>query len=278
MILVQNLHNNLVLKSHNLEVIKIIKSGPVSEISICNFDNIKAILRIDYPCASEINVDRKNEIFTLNQLKTLENTPEVLFSDLPHGILVWKYVEGIEFSFDENSSSDLLKKLGTEIKKIHDVDIPKNKKKYFSNDINFYRNLLNDFPKNMILSKGFDLYDKLNNSDIYVFSHNDLNKTNILWRDRFFFLDWEYSSFNHPLFDIASISNTYNLSKADRLILLKAYTNNKSSELNDKNLREWMLFNHYLEYIWNISLIQNGNIDQNALNLRKLEKKLKNII
>jgi thiamine kinase-like enzyme len=130
----------------------------------------------------------------------------------------------------------------------------------------------------MILSKGFDLYDKLNNSDNYVFSHNDLNKTNILWRDRFFFLDWEYSSFNHPLFDIASISNTYNLSKADRLILLKAYTNNKSSELNDKNLREWMLFNHYLEYIWNISLIQNGNIDQNALNLRKLEKKLKNII
>lgn len=130
----------------------------------------------------------------------------------------------------------------------------------------------------MILSKGFDLYDKLNNSDNYVFSHNDLNKTNILWRDRFFFLDWEYSSFNHPLFDIASISNTYNLSKADRRILLKAYTNNKSSELNDKNLREWMLFNHYLEYIWNISLIQNGNIDQNALNLRKLEKKLKNII
>jgi thiamine kinase-like enzyme len=191
---------------------------------------------------------------------------------------VWRYVEGIEFSFDENSSSDLLKELGTEIKKIHDVDIPKNKKKYFSNDINFYRNLLNNFPKNIILRKGFDLYDKLNNSDNYVFSHNDLNKTNILWRNKFFFLDWEYSSFNHPLFDIAAISNTYNLSKADRLILLKAYANNQSSELNDKNLREWMLFNHYLEYIWNISLIQNGNIDQNALNLKKLEKKLKNII
>ena len=71
-ILVQNLHKNLVLKNHNLEIIKTIKSGPVSEISICNFDNIKAILRIDYPCASEINVDRKNEIFTLSQLKILE--------------------------------------------------------------------------------------------------------------------------------------------------------------------------------------------------------------
>ena len=50
------------------------------------------------------------------------------------------------------------------------------------------------------------------------------------------------------------------------------------SALNDKNLREWMLFCHYLEYIWSISLIQNGKIDQNALNLKKLEKKLKNII
>ena len=274
----QNLHNNLVLKNHNLEIIETIKSGPVSEISICNFDNIKAILRIDYPCASEINVDRENEIFTLSRIKILGNTPEVLFSDLPHGILIWRYIEGIEFSLDENSSSDFLKKLGNEIKKIHDIDIPKNKKKYFSNDINFYRNLLSDFPENVILRKGFNLYDKLNNSDNYVFSHNDLNKTNLLWRDRFFFLDWEYSSFNHPLFDIASISNAYNLSKVDRAILWKANTNNEYSALNDKNLREWMLFCHYLEYIWSISLIQNGKIDQNALNLKKLEKKLENII
>ena len=274
----QNLHNNLVLKNHNLEIIETIKSGPVSEISICNFDNIKAILRIDYPCASEINVDRENEIFTLSRIKILGNTPEVLFSDLSHGILIWRYIEGIEFSLDENSSSDFLKKLGNEIKKIHDIDIPKNKKKYFSNDINFYRNLLSDFPENVILRKGFNLYDKLNNSDNYVFSHNDLNKTNLLWRDRFFFLDWEYSSFNHPLFDIASISNAYNLSKVDRAILWKAYTNKEYSALNDKNLREWMLFCHYLEYIWSISLIQNGKIDQNVLNLKKLEKKLENII
>ena len=274
----QNLHNNLVLKNHNLEIIETIKSGPISEISICNFDNIKAILRIDYPCASEINVDRENEIFTLSRIKILGNTPEVLFSDLPHGILIWRYIEGIEFSLDENSSSDFLKKLGNEIKKIHDIDIPKNKKKYFSNDINFYRNLLSDFPENVILRKGFNLYDKLNNSDNYVFSHNDLNKTNLLWRDRFFFLDWEYSSFNHPLFDIASISNAYNLSKVDRAILWKAYTNYEYSALNDKNLREWMLFCHYLEYIWSISLIQNGKIDQNVLNLKKLEKKLENII
>ena len=274
----QNLHNNLVLKNHNLEIIETIKSGPVSEISICNFDNIKAILRIDYPCASEINVDRENEIFTLSRIKILGNTPEVLFSDLPHGILIWRYIEGIEFSLDENSSSDFLKKLGNEIKKIHDIDIPKNKKKYFSNDINFYRNLLSDFPENVILRKGFNLYDKLNNSDNNVFSHNDLNKTNLLWRDRFFFLDWEYSSFNHPLFDIASISNAYNLSKVDRAILWKAYTNKEYSALNDKNLREWMLFCHYLEYIWSISLIQNGKIDQNVLNLKKLEKKLENII
>ena len=274
----QNLHNDLVLKNHNLEIIETIKSGLVSEISICNFDNIKAILRIDYPCASEINVDRENEIFTLSRIKILGNTPEVLFSDLPNGILIWRYIEGIEFSLDENSSSDFLKKLGNEIKKIHDIDIPKNKKKYFSNDINFYRNLLSDFPENVILRKGFNLYDKLNNSDNYIFSHNDLNKTNLLWRDRFFFLDWEYSSFNHPLFDIASISNAYNLSKVERAILWKAYTNNESSTLDDNNLREWMLFNHYLEYIWSISLIQNGKIDQNVLNLKKLEKKLENII
>ena len=274
----QNLHNNLDIKNHNLEIIKTIKSGPVSEISICNFDNIKAILRVDYPCARKINVDRENEIFILSQLKILDFSPEVLFSDLSYGILVWRYIEGIEFSLDEDSNKVFLKTLGAELKKIHDIDLPKSKKKYFSNDINFYRNLLNEVPENIILHRGFDLYDKLNNSNNYVFSHNDLNKTNLLWRDRLFFLDWEYSSFNNPFFDIASISNAYNLSKVDRAILWKAYTNNEYSALNDTNLREWMLFCHYLEYMWSISLIQNGKIDQNTLNLKKLEKKLKNII
>ena len=274
----QNLHNNLDIKNHNLEIIKTIKPGPVSEISICNFDNIKAILRVDHPCARKINVDRENEIFILSQLKILDFSPEVLFSDLSYGILVWRYIEGIEFSLDGDSNKFFLKKLGAELKKIHDIDLPKSKKKYFSNDINFYRNLLNEVPENIILHRGFDLYDKLNNSDNYVFSHNDLNKTNLLWRDRLFFLDWEYSSFNNPFFDIASISNAYNLSKVDRAILWKAYTNNEYSVLNDTNLREWMHFCHYLEYMWSISLIQNGKIDQNTLNLKKLEKKLKNII
>ena len=274
----QNLHNNLDIKNHNLEIIKTIKSGPISEISICNFDNIKAILRIDYPCVGKINVDRENEIFILSQLKILDFSPEVLFSDLSSGILVWRYIEGIEFSLDEDSNKVFLKTLGTELKKIHDIDLPKSKKKYFSNDINFYRNLLNEVPENIILHRGFDLYDKLNNSDNYVFSHNDLNKTNLLWRDRLFFLDWEYSSFNNPFFDIASISNAYNLSKVDRAILWKAYTNNEYSALNDTNLREWMLFCHYLEYMWSLSLIQNGKIDKKILNLKKLEKKLKNII
>ena len=274
----QNLHNNLDIKNHNLEIIKTIKSGPVSEISICNFDNIKAILRVDHPCARKINVDRENEIFILSQLKILDFSPEVLFSDLSYGILVWRYIEGIEFSLGKDSNEVFLKTLGTELKKIHDIDLPKSKKKYFSNDINFYRNLLKEVPENIILHRGFDLYDKLNNSDNYVFSHNDLNKTNLLWRDRLFFLDWEYSSFNNPFFDIASICNAYNLSKVDRAILWKAYTNNEYSVLNDTNLREWMHFCHYLEYMWSISLIQNGKIDQNILNLKKLEKKLKNII
>ena len=274
----QYLHNNLDIKNHNLEIIKTIKSGPVSEISICNFDNIKAILRVDYPCVGKINVDRENEIFILSQLKILDFSPEVLFSDLSYGILVWRYIEGIEFSLGKDSNEVFLKTLGTELKKIHDIDLPKSKKKYFSNDINFYRNLLKEVPENIILHRGFDLYDKLNNSDNYVFSHNDLNKTNLLWRDRLFFLDWEYSSFNNPFFDIASLSNAYNLSKVDRAILWKAYTNNEYSVLNDTNLREWMHFCHYLEYMWSISLIQNGKIDQNTLNLKKLEKKLKNII
>ena len=44
-------------------------------------------------------------------------------------------------------------------------------------------------------------------------------------------------------------------------------------------LEKWMLFGHYLEYIWAAYfVIQNGKIDPKDLNLQNLEKKLKNII
>ena len=69
----------IALKNHKLEIIKIIKSGPVSEISICNFNDIKSIIRIDYPSANKIKVDRENEIFILEHLRFLKSTPEILF-------------------------------------------------------------------------------------------------------------------------------------------------------------------------------------------------------
>lgn len=267
------------LKNHKLEIVKIIKSGPISEISICNFNDIKSIIRIDYPSANKIKVDRENEIFILEHLRFLKNTPEILFSDLSNGILVWRYIEGSEFLLEGRHKKNSIEILGKELNKIHSVDLPESRRKYFRDSINFYRKTLQEFSSNKILARGFKLYDELFKSDDLVFCHNDLNKTNLLWSNKLILLDWEYSSFNSPYFDIASISNTYNLSINERVIMLDSYNKKgKSLLFNNGILEKWMIFSHYLDYIWAASLVSHGKIDSKGINLQNLEKKLKNII
>ena len=45
-----------------------------------------------------------------------------------------------------------------------------------------------------MLKKALALYDQLNKDGVRkVLSHNDLHRSNLLWNNKYYFLDWEYS-------------------------------------------------------------------------------------
>ena len=57
-----------------------------------------------------------------------------------------------------------------------------------------------------VVKAGFELFDRLyEDSEDFVFCHNDINASNIFYNNDIKLIDWEYAGFNLPIYDILII-------------------------------------------------------------------------
>ena len=262
--------------SGDIELYDEIKSGPISKIYSCNFNNSNSIIRFDLPLASKLKLDRKKEITILKKISSLNLSPHILYKNYHEGILIWEYIPGVELSISNNQDF-ILQDLGQVLKKIHQIKLPKKLIKNFNESLFSYKELLHDLLEEKLIRKGFTLYSEIcNQDDPCVFSHNDLNRTNLLFSNKIYFLDWEYASFNSPYFDIASLIASFNLNKEETNILLKGYSGN-SFTINLEKLKKWVIFTYYLDYLWRKSIVKLDNSYYKSMKLDKIEHFLLNL-
>lgn len=232
-----------------------LSSSPITKIYSCIFNDVKAVIRFDLPAAHELSVDRQNEINILKAINHLGLSPEVLYYDIDTGILIWKFISGVEPSQAENKSNPhSLRDLGASLSSLHSLPIPENTVDIFSNSMILYRSLLDNSSEKILFDKALALFNKLEQDGAKrVLSHNDLHQKNILWNKKYYFIDWEYSGLNHPCFDIASLVRSFKLNQSQINELSIGYkVNNKFFRLDVLN--PWIEFIDYLEKIWSISL------------------------
>jgi len=232
-----------------------LSSSSISKVFLCTFNNTKAVIRFDLPPASKLAVDRNNELNLLESIKHLDLAPKILYSDQAAGILIWKYIPGAEPIFNQSHlSQHSLRALGSCLYSIHSTPIPQNSIDIFSNSMSLYQGLLDGSSDKLLFNKSLNLYNELINDGVsQVFSHNDLHRSNLLWDEKYYFLDWEYSSLNHPCFDIASLVRSFQLNQnqIDDLSIGYKY----KSEIFDLNvLNKWIKFIEHLYKIWEISV------------------------
>ena len=229
-------------------------SGAISQVFLCTFNNIKAVIRIDSPCASMLSIDRASEVTLLKSLQNLELAPKVLYQDESAGILIWEFIPGEKPSFNSGNKDNCLRSLGRELSLIHNTSIPDDCSDIFSNSIELYGHLLQDTVYEPLYKKASSLFKELYFDETpKVLSHNDLNQDNLLWKNKFYFLDWEYASLNHPCFDLASLVNTYKLDPFQIHDLSIGYGGDQELFAMER-LKDWIEFIHYLDEIWKISV------------------------
>ena len=66
----------------------------ISEVFLCRFNNLNAVIKLDSLCAARLAVDRQNEFMLLKHIQHLDIAPKALYSDSSNGISIWEYVQG----------------------------------------------------------------------------------------------------------------------------------------------------------------------------------------
>ena len=239
----------------NCNLVRELSASPITKIYLCVFNNIKSIIRFDLEAASHLALDRLNEVSILQSINHLDLAPEILYSDAEAGILIWKYILGTEPNFSQNKSNqNSLYDLGASLRSIHHFPAPKNSIDIFSNSMDLYQSLLDGPSEKLLFKDAMTLYEELvEDGTQKVFSNNDLHPKNLLWNNKYYFLDWEYAGLNHPCFDIASLVRSFELNQSQTNELLQGYkANSKFFQMN--GLIPWIKFIDYLEEIWSISV------------------------
>ena len=231
-----------------------LSKSALSEVFLCSFNKLDAVIRLDFLCAGRLAVDRENEFALLKSIQYLDLAPKALYVDPSNGILIWEYVPGAEIIIDSADIKQSIRSLGKCLRTIHSIDIPENLTDIFSNSMSLYHELLRDTADAYLFKKASNLYNELLNDDVSkVLSHNDLHKKNILWNDAFYFLDWEYAGMNHPCFDIASLVRSFQLSKKEVHELSIGYSFN-AKLFNQEKIKKWIEFIEYLDEVWKLSI------------------------
>ena len=141
-------------------------------------------------------------------------------------------------------------KTAKKLKKLHALDVDK-KLNTFNSQINFYIKEIKKNKKNKILREGIKLYKKFkNNESDNVISHNDLNKSNILFNNhKICFIDYDYVSINNRFSDLARIFSSYKFTEKDINVFLDIYGLDNSKS-NFHTIKDWQLMNLYTDLIW----------------------------
>ena len=250
--------------------IKPIKGGLTNQNFLVQENSKKFFVRLgdDMP---EHNVSRSKELIASNAAAEIGLSPAVIYNT--KGVLILEYIEGAMLSTD--SIVDKLESIISLIKKIHS----EMSKKLYGHSVNFgafdaikrYAKLLKNHKSSytQLLPSLLFQVDKLEiNTSPYdiVFCHNDLIFTNFLDdEDRLWIVDWEYSGFNNPLFDLGDFASHCNFSENKEIFLLENYFEKK---INEKLLLEFNSFKCAAilrEAMWSMVAELTSKIDFNFL-------------
>ena len=267
-----NILKNLKKINIFIEDLILLREGETSNTFTGRLKRKKIIIKVFKKFNTNFKINSYLTKETLTELSNKELHPKVLYKNKTKGILIYEYHETSLCKKDNM----FFKKLGNRLKEIHEL---KNKKNIhtFNEQIEAYKKILN-------INKLPKVFEKLNalikmsktNHQENVFSHNDLNPTNILFNKNICFIDYEYASLNNKFFDISKIMLSFDMNPNEQNVFLESYGIKNHIDIREKILL-WKQINLYIDYIWSLIMENIHGKEQNSLKSKTLFNKIKQL-
>ena len=267
-----NILTNLKKINIFIEDLILLREGETSNTFTGLLSRKKIILKVFKKFNTNFKTNSYLNRYTLTELSNKKLHPKVIYKNKTKGILIYEYYETSLCKKDNM----FFKKLGNRLKEIHEL---KNKKNIhtFNEQIDAYKKILN-------INKLPKVFEKLNalikmsktNHQENVFSHNDLNPTNILFNKNICFIDYEYASLNNKFFDISKIMLSFDMNPNEQNVFLESYGIKNHIDIKEKILL-WKQINLYIDYIWSLIMENIHGKEQNSLKSKTLFNKIKQL-
>ena len=255
-----------------IEDLILLREGETSNTFTGRLNRKKIILKVFKKFNTNFKTNSYLNKETLTELSNKKLHPKVLYKNKTKGILIYEYHETSSCKKDNM----FFKKLGKRLKEIHEL---KNKKNIhtFNEQINAYKKILNTnkLPKVYTKLNALIKMSKTNNQQ-NVFSHNDLNPTNILFNKNICFIDYEYASLNNKFFDISKIMLSYDMKPNEQNVFLESYGIKNHIDIKEKILL-WKQINLYIDYIWSLIMENIHSKEQNSSKSKIIFNRIKQL-
>lgn len=255
-----------------IEDLILLREGETSNTFTGRLNRKKIILKVFKKFNTNFKTNSYLNKETLTELSNKKLHPKVLYKNKTKGILIYEYHETSSCKKDNM----FFKKLGKRLKEIHEL---KNKKNIhtFNEQINAYKKILNTnkLPKVYTKLNALIKISKTNNQQ-NVFSHNDLNPTNILFNKNICFIDYEYASLNNKFFDISKIMLSFDMKPNEQNVFLESYGIKNHIDIREKILL-WKQINLYIDYIWSLIMENIHSKEQNSSKSKTIFNRIKQL-
>ena len=208
-------------------------------------------------------IDRQNEKFNLELLKDLKLDVENYLFDIEAGIKVNQYIENAE-TLDSTTIKTKFEKIAPILQTIHASG--KELKGEFApfEEIKKYESLIQgeiSYPNYETVRKlVFSLKDQLEQIGIDQKScHIDLVPENFIEGSdgHLYLIDWEYSSMNDPMWDLAALFLESEFTSAEEEDFLSHYESDKTPVSREK-IRIYKILQDIIWSLWTIYKEENG--------------------
>ena len=199
-------------------------------------------------------IDRKLEKLVYSKIEPLGISEKVFAFDEKTGIKITKFVHSSRF-YNVKPTNEQLIYVSKALKKLHSSSINVEKTYDLYKKLAFYKKFASEqetldpkFEKLVIKEAKI-----IEENEPLVLCHNDLVAGNLLFKyNGLTIIDWEYSSMNYEIFDLASFVSENNLSDEATTFFLKKYYGYKFTNLKKKRVENYSRLLDILFYYWAI--------------------------